>query len=144
MVGVSFAVQPHEAAYIPLTHAYIGAPEQLDRDTVLLALKPLLEDPTKLKVGQHAKFDMNILANCAIGGDPAQGITVRGIAFDTMLESYVLNSTATRHDMDSLAKKYLTTTRSASRTSPAKAPSNSRSTRSPLSKPALTRPKMLM
>lgn len=107
LVGVSFAVQPHEAAYIPLTHSYIGAPEQLDRDTVLLALKPLLEDPTKLKVGQHAKFDMNILANCAIGGDPAQGIAVRGIAFDTMLESYVLNSTATRHDMDSLAKKYL-------------------------------------
>ena len=107
LVGLSFAVQPHEAAYIPLTHAYIGAPEQLDRDTVLLALKPLLEDPTKLKVGQHAKFDMNILANCAIGGDPTQGITVRGIAFDTMLESYVLNSTATRHDMDSLAKKYL-------------------------------------
>ena len=107
LVGVSFAIQSHEAAYIPLTHSYIGVPEQLDRDTVLLALKPLLEDPTKLKVGQHAKFDMNILANCAIGGDPAHGITVRGIAFDTMLESYVLNSTATRHDMDSLAKKYL-------------------------------------
>ena len=107
LVGVSFSVQPHEAAYIPLTHSYIGAPEQLDRDMVLLALKPLLEDPAKLKVGQHAKFDMNILANCAIGGDPAHGITVRGIAFDTMLESYVLNSTATRHDMDSLAKKYL-------------------------------------
>ncbi|AUO20528.1 DNA polymerase I [Pseudomonas sp. NC02] len=107
LVGVSFAVQAHEAAYIPLTHSYIGAPEQLDRDTVLLALKPLLEDPEKLKVGQHAKFDMNILANCAIGGDPALGITVRGIAFDTMLESYVLNSVATRHDMDSLAKKYL-------------------------------------
>ncbi|UII71671.1 DNA polymerase I [Pseudomonas sp. HN11] len=107
LVGVSFAVQPHEAAYIPLTHSYIGAPQQLDRDTVLLALKPLLEDPAKLKVGQHAKFDMNILANCAIGGDPAHGINVRGIAFDTMLESYVLNSTATRHDMDSLAKKYL-------------------------------------
>ena len=107
LVGVSFAVQSHEAAYIPLTHSYIGVPEQLDRDTVLLALKPLLEDPAKLKVGQHAKFDMNILANCAIGGDPAHGITVRGIAFDTMLESYVLNSTATRHDMDSLAKKYL-------------------------------------
>ncbi|MGY2290807.1 DNA polymerase I [Pseudomonas sp. SDO528_S397] len=107
LVGVSFAVQANEAAYIPLTHSYIGVPDQLDRDTVLLALKPLLEDPTKLKVGQHAKFDMNILANCAIGGDPAQGITVRGIAFDTMLESYVLNSTATRHDMDSLAKKYL-------------------------------------
>ncbi|WP_338510785.1 DNA polymerase I [Pseudomonas trivialis] len=107
LVGVSFAVQPHEAAYIPLTHSYIGVPDQLDRDTVLLALKPLLEDPAKLKVGQHAKFDMNILANCAIGGDPAQGITVRGIAFDTMLESYVLNATVTRHDMDSLAKKYL-------------------------------------
>ncbi|WP_010168642.1 DNA polymerase I [Pseudomonas sp. PAMC 25886] len=107
LVGVSFAVKAHEAAYIPLTHSYIGAPEQLDRDTVLLALKPLLEDPEKLKVGQHAKFDMNILANCAIGGDPAHGITVRGIAFDTMLESYVLNSVATRHDMDSLAKKYL-------------------------------------
>ena len=107
LVGVSFAIQPHEAAYIPLTHSYIGVPQQLDRDTVLLALKPLLEDPAKLKVGQHAKFDMNILANCAIGGDPAHGITVRGIAFDTMLESYVLNSTATRHDMDSLAKKYL-------------------------------------
>lgn len=106
-MGVSFAVQAHEAAYIPLTHSYIGAPEQLDRDTVLLALKPLLEDPEKLKVGQHAKFDMNILANCAIGGEPAHGITVRGIAFDTMLESYVLNSVATRHDMDSLAKKYL-------------------------------------
>ncbi|MGU9859966.1 DNA polymerase I [Pseudomonas sp. LF245] len=107
LVGLSFAIQSHEAAYIPLTHSYIGVPEQLDRDTVLLALKPLLEDPTKLKVGQHAKFDMNILANCAIGGDPAHGISVRGIAFDTMLESYVLNSTATRHDMDSLAKKYL-------------------------------------
>ncbi|MBT2371403.1 DNA polymerase I [Pseudomonas fluorescens] len=107
LVGVSFAVQANEAAYIPLTHSYIGVPDQLDRDTVLLALKPLLEDPQKLKVGQHAKFDMNILANCAIGGDPACGITVRGIAFDTMLESYVLNSTATRHDMDSLAKMYL-------------------------------------
>ncbi|WP_191489248.1 DNA polymerase I [Pseudomonas sp. FEN] len=107
LVGVSFAVQANEAAYVPLTHAYIGVPEQLDRDSVLRALQPLLEDPEKLKVGQHAKFDMNILANCAIGGDPACGITVRGIAFDTMLESYVLNATATRHDMDSLAKKYL-------------------------------------
>ncbi|PKA70144.1 MULTISPECIES: DNA polymerase I [Pseudomonas] len=107
LVGLSFAVQANEAAYIPLTHSYIGVPEQLDRDTVLRALKPILEDPTKLKVGQHAKFDMNILANCAIGGDQNEGITVRGIAFDTMLESYVLNSTATRHDMDSLAQKYL-------------------------------------
>jgi DNA polymerase-1 len=107
LVGLSFAVQAKEAAYIPLTHSYIGVPQQLDRDTVLRALKPILENPNKLKVGQHAKFDMNILANCAIGGDQANGITVRGIAFDTMLESYVLNSTATRHDMDSLAQKYL-------------------------------------
>ena len=100
LVGLSFAVQPHEAAYIPLAHNYEGAPQQLDRELVLNALKPLLEDPNKAKVGQHAKYDINILANCA-------GITVRGVAFDTMLESYVLNSTATRHDMDSLAKKYL-------------------------------------
>ncbi|OZY46865.1 DNA polymerase I [Pseudomonas lundensis] len=107
LVGLSFAVKPGEAAYIPLTHSYMGVPEQLDRDTVLRALKPLLEDPNKAKVGQHAKFDMNILANCAIGGDPACGISVQGIAFDTMLESYVLDSTATRHDMDSLALKYL-------------------------------------
>ena len=107
LVGLSFAVQPYEAAYIPLTHSYMGVPEQLDRDTVLRALKPILEDPSKLKVGQHAKFDMNILANCAIGGDQACGISVQGIAYDTMLESYVLDSTATRHDMDSLAQKYL-------------------------------------
>lgn len=107
LVGLSFAVQANEAAYIPLTHSYMGVPDQLDRDTVLRALKPILEDPNKLKVGQHAKFDMNILANCAIGGDQSCGITVRGIAFDTMLESYVLDSTATRHDMDSLALKYL-------------------------------------
>ncbi|MEB0205027.1 DNA polymerase I [Pseudomonas sp. CCC3.1] len=107
LVGVSFAVKPGEAAYIPLTHSYMGVPEQLDRDTVLRALKPLLEDPNKLKVGQHAKFDMNILANCAIGGDQTNGIVVQGVAFDTMLESYVLDSTATRHDMDSLALKYL-------------------------------------
>lgn len=107
LVGLSFAVQPHEAAYIPLTHSYMGVPRQLDRDTVLRAIKPLLEDPSKLKVAQHAKYDINILANCAIGGDLDEGITVRGVAFDTMLESYVLDSTATRHDMDSLAAKYL-------------------------------------
>ncbi|WP_223432352.1 DNA polymerase I [Pseudomonas sp. GL-B-26] len=107
LVGLSFAVQANEAAYIPLTHSYMGVPDQLDRDTVLRALKPILEDPSKLKVGQHAKFDMNILANCAIGGDQSCGITVQGVAFDTMLESYVLDSTATRHDMDSLALKYL-------------------------------------
>ena len=107
LVGMSFAVKTNEAAYIPLTHSYMGVPQQLDRDTVLKALQPLLEDPGKVKVGQHAKFDINILANCAIGGDQRQGITVRGLAFDTMLESYVLDSTATRHDMDSLALKYL-------------------------------------
>ena len=86
LVGLSFAVQANEAAYIPLTHSYIGVPEQLDRDTVLRALKPILEDPNKLKVGQHAKFDMNILANCAIGGDQANGITVRGSIVGTRLD----------------------------------------------------------
>lgn len=107
LVGLSFAVKPGEAAYIPLTHSYMGVPEQLDRDTVLRALKPLLEDPSKAKVGQHAKYDMNILANCAIGGYQACGIMVQGVAYDTMLESYVLDSTGSRHDMDSLALKYL-------------------------------------
>ncbi|MFJ4157183.1 DNA polymerase I [Pseudomonas sp. NPDC089752] len=101
LVGLSFAVEPHEAAYVPLAHDYEGAPAQLDREAVLLALKPLLEDPAKAKVGQNAKYDINILAN----GTPA--IHMQGVAFDTMLESYVLNSTATRHDMDSLAQKYL-------------------------------------
>nr|WP_314477701.1 DNA polymerase I [uncultured Pseudomonas sp.] len=101
LVGISFAVEPHEAAYVPLMHDYEGAPAQLDRDAVLLALKPLLEDPAKAKVGQNAKYDINILAN----GSPA--IEVRGVAYDTMLESYVFNSTGTRHDMDSLAQKYL-------------------------------------
>ena len=101
LVGLSFAVEPHEAAYVPLSHDYEGAPAQLDREAVLLALKPLLEDPSKAKVGQNAKYDINILANTS----PA--IEMRGVAYDTMLESYVLNSTATRHDMDSLALKYL-------------------------------------
>lgn len=101
IVGLSFAVEPNEAAYVPLTHDYEGAPAQLDREAVLLALKPLLEDPAKGKIGQNAKYDINILAN----GSPA--ILMRGVAYDTMLESYVLDSTATRHDMDSLAQKYL-------------------------------------
>ncbi|MGF6391553.1 DNA polymerase I [Pseudomonas plecoglossicida] len=101
LVGLSFAVDAHQAAYVPLAHDYEGAPVQLDREAVLLALKPLLEDPAKAKVGQNAKYDINILAN----GSPA--IELRGVAYDTMLESYVLNSTATRHDMDSLAQKYL-------------------------------------
>ncbi len=99
VVGVSFAVEPGRAAYVPVAHDYLGAPEQLDRDAVLGALKPLLEDATRAKVGQNLKYDANVLAN--------HGITLRGIRFDTMLESYVLDSTATRHDMDSLALKYL-------------------------------------
>ncbi|RMS58382.1 DNA polymerase I [Pseudomonas syringae pv. aceris] len=110
LVGLSFAIQTHEAAYIPLTHSYMGVPQQLDRDTVLKALKPLLEDPDKIKVGQHAKFAINLLANCAIDGDQAQGIDLQGVRFDTILESYVLDSTATRHDRDSLVAKYLTHT----------------------------------
>ena len=101
VVGVSFAVKPGEAAYVPLAHSYMGVPKQLDRDQVLAALKPLLEDPSKAKVGQHAKYDINVLANAS------PPIQVQGVAFDTMLESYVLDSTATRHDMDSLALKYL-------------------------------------
>ncbi|MDP3977882.1 MAG: DNA polymerase I [Pseudomonas sp.] len=101
LVGLSFAVTPGEAAYIPLAHSYMGVPAQLDRDQVLAALKPILEDPRKAKVGQHAKYDINILANASTP------IQVQGVAFDTMLESYVLDSTATRHDMDSLALKYL-------------------------------------
>ncbi|QKE65080.1 DNA polymerase I [Aquipseudomonas campi] len=101
VVGVSFAVSAGEAAYVPLAHSYMGVPAQLDRDAVLRALKPLLEDPAKAKVGQHAKYDMNVLANASTP------ILVQGVAFDTMLESYVLDSTATRHDMDSLALKYL-------------------------------------
>ncbi|MCF5711480.1 DNA polymerase I [Pseudomonas tremae] len=110
LVGLSFAIQTHKAAYIPLTHSYMGVPQQLDRDTVLKALKPLLEDPDKTKVGQHAKFAINLLANCAIGGDQAHGIDLQGVRFDTILESYVLDSTATRHDRDSLVAKYLTHT----------------------------------
>ncbi|GGJ95133.1 DNA polymerase I [Pseudomonas matsuisoli] len=99
LVGVSFAVTPMEAAYVPLAHSYMGVPGQLDMDAVLAALKPLLEDPKKVKVMQHGKYDLNVLTR--------YGIDLQGIAFDTMLESYVLDSTATRHDMDSLALKYL-------------------------------------
>jgi len=99
IVGVSFAVQAGEAAYVPLAHDYAGAPEQLDREAVLARLRPLLEDPHRYKVGHHIKYDRNVLAN--------HGITLDGIRHDTMLESYVLDSTATRHDMDSVALKYL-------------------------------------
>ena len=99
IVGLSFAVEPGKAAYVPLAHDYLGAPEQLDREAVLSQLKPLLEDPERAKVGQNLKYDASVLSN--------HGIELRGIAYDTMLESYVLDSTATRHDMDSLALKYL-------------------------------------
>ena len=99
LVGLSFAVDPHQAIYIPVGHDYPGAPQQLDRETVLDALKPLLEGETPKKVGQHIKYDMNVLSRYKL--------EVQGVAFDTMLESYVLNSTGSRHDMDSLALKYL-------------------------------------
>jgi DNA polymerase-1 len=99
IVGVSFAVEPGKAAYVPFGHDYLGAPVQLSEAVVLGKLKPLLEDPTRLKVGQNLKYDRNVLLN--------HNIDLQGIAYDTMLESYVLNSTASRHDMDSLAKRYL-------------------------------------
>ena len=99
LVGVSIAVKPGEAAYIPFGHDYLGAPKQLDKDTVLAQLKPILEDPAIKKVGQNLKYDMSVLAQ--------HGIQFAGLAFDTMLESYVLDSVATRHDMDSLADHYL-------------------------------------
>jgi DNA polymerase-1 len=99
LVGVSFAIEPGKAAYVPVAHDYMGAPEQISRERLLEKLKPLLESDEHKKVGQHIKYDMNVLAN--------YGIEMKGIAFDTMLESYVLNSTASRHDMDSLADRYL-------------------------------------
>ncbi|MCU7938533.1 MAG: DNA polymerase I [gamma proteobacterium symbiont of Bathyaustriella thionipta] len=99
IVGVSFAVASGQAAYIPLTHKDVEAPTQLDRNEVLTRLRPLLEDPNKPKVGQNLKYDRNVLLN--------HDINLQGIAFDTMLESYVLDSTATRHNMDALALKYL-------------------------------------
>jgi DNA polymerase-1 len=99
VVGVSFAVEVGKAAYVPFAHDYEGAPEQLSREFVLDTLKPLLEDDKAAKVGQHLKYDAHVLRN--------EGITLRGIKHDTMLQSYVLNSAGTRHDMDSLALKYL-------------------------------------
>ena len=99
LVGLSFSVIPGEAAYVPVAHDYPDAPEQLERSWVLSQLKPLLEDDSRAKVGQHLKYDMNVLAN--------YGITLRGVKFDTMLESYVFNSNAGRHDMDSLASRLL-------------------------------------
>ena len=99
LVGVSFAVEPGRAAYVPFGHDYAGAPEQIAREVVLAKLRPILESERPAKIGQNLKYDMSVLARA--------GITLAGVAFDTMLESYVLDSTATRHDMDSLALKYL-------------------------------------
>ncbi|WP_334065481.1 DNA polymerase I [Alteromonas genovensis] len=99
IVGVSFCIEPGNAAYVPVAHDYPDAPDQLSRDYVLETLKPILESPSSIKVGQHIKYDKNVLAN--------YDITLNGIGFDTMLESYMLNSTAQRHDMDSLALAYL-------------------------------------
>ena len=99
IVGLSFAVKAGEAAYVPLAHRYPDAPEQLDRKKVLARLKPLLEDPKRPKLGHHIKYDAHVLRN--------YGIEMAGIRFDSMLESYVLDSVASRHDMDSLAEKYL-------------------------------------
>jgi DNA polymerase-1 len=99
IVGCSFAVTSGEAAYVPVAHDYEGAPAQLSRDEVLAQLKPLLEDAQHAKLGQNLKYDMSVLAS--------YDIEMHGIAFDTMLESYVLDSTASRHDMDTLALKHL-------------------------------------
>ncbi len=99
LVGISLCLKPGEACYIPLMHRYENAPRQLDKAEVLAALKPILEDPAIGKIGQNIKYDAHIF----IG----EGIRLRGIAHDTMLESYVLNSTASRHNMDALAKFYL-------------------------------------
>ncbi|MGD2128507.1 MAG: DNA polymerase I [Lysobacterales bacterium] len=99
LVGLSFSTEAGSAFYIPVGHDYADAPDQLDRDFVLKSLRKVLEDPERHKVGQHLKYDMNVLS--------LYGIEMRGIAFDTMLESYVFNSTGSRHDMDSLALKYL-------------------------------------
>ncbi|MGL5358759.1 MAG: DNA polymerase I [Shewanella sp.] len=99
LVGISFAVEAGKAAYLPLAHDYVGAPPQLDKTAVLAQLRPILEDASIKKVGQNLKYDISIFANA--------GITLQGVAFDTMLESYVFNSVASRHDMDGLALKYL-------------------------------------
>ena len=95
LVGISFAVEAGHAAYVPLGHDYLGAPEQLPRDEVIARLKPLLEDATLVKVGQNPKYDKNVLKS--------YGVELEGIAFDTMLESYVLDSVGSRHDMSDLA-----------------------------------------
>ena len=99
LVGISICIEVGKACYIPLGHSYLGAPAQLDRKTTLDALKPVLEDPTTGKIGQNIKYDAHIFIS--------EGIFLKGIREDTMLQSYVLNSTATRHNMDALAQVYL-------------------------------------
>ncbi|KAA6042347.1 DNA polymerase I [Pantoea sp. Bo_7] len=99
IVGIAFAVAPGEAAYLPVAHDYLDAPDQLDRTDVLAKLKPLLEDERAAKVGQNLKYDRGVLKN--------YGIELRGIRFDTMLESYCLNSVGGKHDMDSLSARWL-------------------------------------
>jgi DNA polymerase-1 len=99
IVGVSFSIEPGEAAYVPLAHDYAGAPDQLPRAATLERLRPWLENEARAKVGHHLKYDAHVLAN--------HGINLAGLRFDTMLESYVWNSVATRHDMDSAAERYL-------------------------------------
>lgn len=99
LVGVSFAVDAGEAAYVPVAHSYMDAPKQLDRDWVIEQLKPLLEDPALPKIGQNLKYDMSVLAN--------YGVHMQGVSFDTMLQSYVLDSVSSRHDMDTLSVTHL-------------------------------------
>jgi DNA polymerase-1 len=99
LVGMSFSVAEGEAAYVPVAHRYPGAPDQLPREQVLARMKPWLESDRHAKVGHHLKYDAHVLAN--------HGIALGGMRYDTMLESYVLNSTALRHDMDSAARHYL-------------------------------------
>src|SRR5690606_1107 len=99
LVGISLAVKAGEAAYIPLAHSYAGAPEQLGLDFVLKRLTAFFEDPGRPKVGYHLKYDAHVLAQ--------HGIDLQGMEFDAMLESYVYNSVATRHDLDAEARFYL-------------------------------------
>ena len=99
IVGISFAIEPHKAVYVPLGHDYLGAPDQMNCEKTLEKIKPILENSSILKLGQNLKYDMNVLKN--------YGINLSGVEYDTMLESYVVDSVGSRHDMDSLASKYL-------------------------------------
>ena len=99
LVGIAFATEAGHAAYVPLAHDYLGAPKQLPRDEVIARLKPLLEEAALIKIGQNPKYDKNVLKS--------YGVELNGIAFDTMLESYVLDSVGSRHDLDDLAERHL-------------------------------------